>query len=132
MPVVSLYVYDLSMGAAKAMSTALIGKQIGAWRRAAGPGSAGELHHECLHPDGIWHTGVEVFGQEYFFGGGIQVLPHSAVVRAPRLRTFLGAFPHAGEFHPRFSVGSFQAAAHGEGRARHDHQDARSASGVPV
>lgn len=58
MPVVSLYVYDLSMGAAKAMSTALIGKQI----------------------DGIWHTGVEVFGQEYFFGGGIQVLPHSAVL----------------------------------------------------
>lgn len=26
--------------------------------------------------DGIWHTGVVIFGIEYFFGGGIQCLPY--------------------------------------------------------
>jgi len=47
-PVV-LYVYDLSGGLAKALSQAIIGKQI----------------------DGIWHTGLVVYSQEFYFGGGI-------------------------------------------------------------
>jgi len=47
---VELYLYDLSQGMAKAMSMGLLGKQI----------------------DGIWHTGVVVYGSEYFYGGGIQ------------------------------------------------------------
>ncbi|KAI8055182.1 PPPDE putative peptidase domain-containing protein [Syncephalis plumigaleata] len=47
---VKLYVYDLSRGMAQAMSLALTGRQI----------------------DGIWHTSVVVYGQEYYFGQGIQ------------------------------------------------------------
>ena len=46
---VSLHVYDLSGGMAKAMSQQLVGKQI----------------------DGIWHTGIVVYGKEYYYGGGI-------------------------------------------------------------
>eukprot|EP00002_Diphylleia_rotans_P021830 TRINITY_DN4258_c0_g1_i10.p2 TRINITY_DN4258_c0_g1~~TRINITY_DN4258_c0_g1_i10.p2 ORF type:complete len:515 (-),score=99.45 TRINITY_DN4258_c0_g1_i10:3028-4572(-) len=51
-PVV-LRIYDLSRGMAASFSQALIGKKI----------------------DGIWHTGVYVFGKEYYFGGGIQSDP---------------------------------------------------------
>ncbi|KAI8888458.1 DUF862-domain-containing protein [Backusella circina FSU 941] len=47
--VVKLYVYDLSQGMAKTMSRSLTGKQI----------------------DGIWHTSVVVYGQEFYFGQGI-------------------------------------------------------------
>ncbi|KAG2183580.1 hypothetical protein INT43_006586 [Umbelopsis isabellina] len=46
---VKLYVYDLSQGMAKQMSMGLTGRQI----------------------DGIWHTSVVVFGQEYYYGQGI-------------------------------------------------------------
>ncbi|KAA8498807.1 Desumoylating isopeptidase 1 [Porphyridium purpureum] len=46
---VILHVYDLSQGMARQMSPMLLGKVI----------------------DGIWHTGVEVFGREFYFGGGI-------------------------------------------------------------
>ena len=44
-PVV-LRIYDMSRGMAKAMSMAVIGRQV----------------------DGIWHTGLSVYGREYFFG----------------------------------------------------------------
>lgn len=47
-PVV-LNLYDLSNGLAKNMSKMIIGKQI----------------------DGIWHTGIVVYGIEYYYGGGI-------------------------------------------------------------
>jgi len=47
---VKLHVYDLSMGMAQQMSHQLLGFQV----------------------DGIWHTGVYVFGKEYFYGGVIQ------------------------------------------------------------
>ena len=50
---VYLFVYDLSSGMAKQMSRSIIGKQI----------------------DGIWHTGVHVYGSEFFFGGGICEAP---------------------------------------------------------
>lgn len=46
---VQLRIYDLSQGMARTMSPALLGKQI----------------------DGIWHTGIVVYGREYYFGGGI-------------------------------------------------------------
>lgn len=48
---VMVYQYDLTQGMAKAMSRGLIGKQV----------------------DGVWHTGVCVFGKEYYYGGGICV-----------------------------------------------------------
>ncbi|KAL8208411.1 hypothetical protein R6Q57_007823 [Mikania cordata] len=50
---VSLHVYDLSQGLAKQVSTSLLGKPI----------------------EGIWHTGIVVFGIEYYFGDGIQQTP---------------------------------------------------------
>lgn len=46
---VTLHCYDLSGGMAKMLSQSIVGKQI----------------------DGIWHTGICVFGKEYFFGNGI-------------------------------------------------------------
>ena len=50
--------YYFSQGMAKQFSMGFLGKQI----------------------DGIWHTGVRVYGKEYFFGGGIQALPPQQVV----------------------------------------------------
>ena len=46
---VTLHIYDLSGGMAKNMSMGLVGKQI----------------------DGIWHTGIVIYGKEFFYGGGI-------------------------------------------------------------
>ena len=57
---VSLHLYDLSMGMASTMSLSLLGKQI----------------------DYVPHTGIVVGGYEYFFGGGIQMLPPAQVVQA--------------------------------------------------
>lgn len=55
---VSLNVYDLSQGLARQLSTTFLGKAI----------------------EGIWHTGVVVYGNEYYFGGGIQ---HEPAGRTP-------------------------------------------------
>lgn len=46
---VKLNMYDLSQGMAKQFSPIFLGKQI----------------------DAIWHTGIVVYGKEYYFGGGI-------------------------------------------------------------
>ncbi|PFH34147.1 UBA/TS-N domain-containing protein [Besnoitia besnoiti] len=56
---VQLRVYDLSRGMARQMSPMLLGRQI----------------------DGIWHTGVVVYGIEYFYGGGVCCLPPEQVER---------------------------------------------------
>jgi hypothetical protein len=53
---VELALYDLSRGMAFAMSQQILGQRI----------------------DGIWHTGIVVYGYEWFFGGGIQCLPYGA------------------------------------------------------
>lgn len=50
---VALNVYDLSNGLARQLSTSFLGKPI----------------------EAIWHTGVVVYGNEYYFGGGIQSSP---------------------------------------------------------
>lgn len=50
---VVLNVYDLSQGLARQLSSTFLGKVI----------------------EGIWHTGVVVYGKEYYFGGGIQHSP---------------------------------------------------------
>lgn len=50
---VTLNVYDLSQGLARQLSTTFLGKAI----------------------EAIWHTGVVVYGKEYYFGGGIQHSP---------------------------------------------------------
>lgn len=53
---VTLNVYDLSQGLARQLSTTFLGKAI----------------------EAIWHTGVIVYGNEYYFGGGIQHSPAGA------------------------------------------------------
>jgi len=64
-----LYVYDLSMGMAKQLSMAIIGKQI----------------------EGIWHTGIVAYGYEYFYGGGIQAsLPGQTVMGQPGQKNRVG------------------------------------------
>ncbi|BAT84367.1 uncharacterized protein HKW66_Vig0245130 [Vigna angularis] len=50
---VTLNVYDLSQGLARQLSMSFLGKAI----------------------EGIWHTGIVVYGDEYYFGGGIQHCP---------------------------------------------------------
>lgn len=50
---VTLNVYDLSQGLARQLSTTFLGKAI----------------------EAIWHTGIVVYGNEYYFGGGIQRAP---------------------------------------------------------
>ncbi|ELU08362.1 hypothetical protein CAPTEDRAFT_163285 [Capitella teleta] len=56
---VKVYIYDVSRGMARAMSQALIGRQI----------------------DGVWHTGIVVYGQEYFFGAeGISSCPPGGTI----------------------------------------------------
>ncbi|KAK4026724.1 uncharacterized protein LOC116927301 isoform X2 [Daphnia magna] len=60
---VCLHIYDMTRGMAQLMSAAILGKQI----------------------DGIWHTGVVVYGREYFFGGqGIaSCLPGETILGQP-------------------------------------------------
>lgn len=67
---VELYVYDISKGLARTMSLALIGHQI----------------------DGIWHTGVVVYGREYFYGvqGIHQCPPGGTVLGQPNQIIHLG------------------------------------------
>ncbi|CAJ0933090.1 unnamed protein product, partial [Ranitomeya imitator] len=45
---VQLYVYDLSRGLARRLSPVMLGKQL----------------------EGIWHTSVIAFKEEFFYGGG--------------------------------------------------------------
>ena len=58
---VNVHVYDLSNGMARAMSMAIVGKQV----------------------DIVPHTGVVLFGKEYFFGGGICVTPVGQAMPMP-------------------------------------------------
>ncbi|KAL6633321.1 hypothetical protein ACP70R_025992 [Stipagrostis hirtigluma subsp. patula] len=61
---VTLNVYDLSNGLARQLSTSFLGKPI----------------------EAIWHTGVVVYGNEYYFGGGIQSSPAGATPYGRPLR----------------------------------------------
>lgn len=60
---VQLAVYDLTRGLARSMSAAILGQQI----------------------DGIWHTGIVVYGYEYYFGGGIQKSPWGSFAQSNQL-----------------------------------------------
>lgn len=43
--------------------------------------NAGALGMFLMLPSGIWHTGLIVYGKEYFFGGGLQSMPHEVFVQ---------------------------------------------------
>ncbi|KAL8616911.1 hypothetical protein ACOMHN_041830 [Nucella lapillus] len=60
---VKVYIYDLSKGLARSLSQSFIGRQI----------------------DGVWHTGIVVFGKEYYYGGssGIESCPPSGTILGP-------------------------------------------------
>eukprot|EP00035_Acanthoeca_spectabilis_P010385 m.184116 g.184116 ORF g.184116 m.184116 type:complete len:170 (-) comp15006_c2_seq3:2166-2675(-) len=59
---VEVYVYDLSQGMMATMSEQFLGKRL----------------------DGLWHTAVVAYGEEYYFGGGIQkATPGSTPAGAP-------------------------------------------------
>ncbi|KAJ8263926.1 hypothetical protein GJAV_G00143150 [Gymnothorax javanicus] len=56
---VKLYIYDMSRGMARQLSPVMLGKQL----------------------DGIWHTSIIVFGDEFFYGGeGIMSCPPSGTI----------------------------------------------------
>ena len=48
---VTILLYDISNGMASSLSPMFLGKQI----------------------EGIWHTGLVVYGNEYYYGGGVCV-----------------------------------------------------------
>lgn len=64
---VSLNIYDLSMGMAKHLSQQFVGKQF----------------------DHVYHTGIVVFGMEYFYGGGIMKMPPSQTPYGTPISTIL-------------------------------------------
>ena len=79
---VTLHVYDLSNGLARALSMQLLGKQVEEtcnlkpvlWSTQR-PGS--QLFHASqpfctVQIDGVWHTAVVVHGTEHYYGGGLQ------------------------------------------------------------
>ncbi|KJE92247.1 hypothetical protein CAOG_03251 [Capsaspora owczarzaki ATCC 30864] len=61
---VVLYVYDLSRGMASQFSSAYLGR----------------------HLDGIWHTSIVVYGEEYYFGAGIQTAQPGRTMHGQPLR----------------------------------------------
>ena len=67
---VCLHIYDLTRGMAQLMSAAILGRC--SFFHLFCKTSFLNLFHLCFKGkqiDGIWHTGVVVYGREYFFGG---------------------------------------------------------------
>ncbi|KAI8523216.1 hypothetical protein RHMOL_Rhmol13G0056000 [Rhododendron molle] len=96
---VSLNVYDLSQGMARQLSTSFLGRAI----------------------EGIWHTGVVVYGNEYYFGGGVQhSLPGKTPYGTPIRVVNLGVTHvpkdvfemYLQEISPRYSAGTYNLLSH--------------------
>ncbi|CAN7101316.1 unnamed protein product, partial [Brassica rapa subsp. narinosa] len=96
---VTLNVYDLSRGLARQLSASFLGKVI----------------------EGVWHTGIVVYGNEYFFGGGIQHLPAGTTPYGAPLRTVELGETHVPkdvfemyleEISPRYTAESYNLLAH--------------------
>jgi hypothetical protein len=68
---VKLYIYDISFGLASAYGASLLGRQI----------------------DGVWHTGVGVYGREYLYGAsGVSYTAPEEIFRqglAPKPRAYV-------------------------------------------
>ncbi|CAI9288366.1 unnamed protein product [Lactuca saligna] len=96
---VSLHVYDLSHGLARQLSMSFLGKTI----------------------EAIWHTGVVVYGREYYYGRGIQeVVAGTAPYGTPMRVVDLGIthIPkdvfemYLQEITPRYTAESYSLLAH--------------------
>ncbi|KAG8370878.1 hypothetical protein BUALT_Bualt13G0029200 [Buddleja alternifolia] len=96
---VSLNVYDLSQGLARQLSTTFLGKAI----------------------EGIWHTGIVVYGNEYYFGGGIQSAPAGTTPYGTPIRVVDLGITHVPkdvfemyleEIRPRFTAETYSLLKH--------------------
>ncbi|XP_051118801.1 uncharacterized protein LOC127243011 [Andrographis paniculata] len=96
---VVLNVYDLSQGLARQLSQTFLGKSI----------------------EGIWHTGVVVYGQEYYFGGGIQSTAAGTTPYGTPLRTVDLGVTHVPkdvfeiylqEIEPRYTAETYSLLTH--------------------
>ncbi|PON70794.1 hypothetical protein PanWU01x14_078200 [Parasponia andersonii] len=96
---VTLNVYDLSQGLARQLSTTFLGKAI----------------------EGIWHTGVVVYGSEYYFGGGIQHSPAGSTPYGTPIRVVDLGVTHVPkdvfetylqEISPRFTAETYSLLTH--------------------
>ncbi|KAI4356425.1 hypothetical protein L6164_000448 [Bauhinia variegata] len=96
---VTLNVYDLSQGLARQLSTTFLGKAI----------------------EGAWHTGIVVYGNEYFFGGGIQHCPAGSTPYGTPLRVVELGITHVPkdvfelylqEISPRYTAETYSLLTH--------------------
>uniref|UniRef100_A0A7N0URA7 PPPDE domain-containing protein n=1 Tax=Kalanchoe fedtschenkoi TaxID=63787 RepID=A0A7N0URA7_KALFE len=96
---VVLNVYDLSQGLARQLSTTFLGKAI----------------------EAIWHTGVVVYGKEYYFGGGIQDAPAGSTPYGSPLRVVDLGVTHVPqdvfeqylqEISPRYTAETYSLLSH--------------------
>ncbi|XP_010940729.1 uncharacterized protein [Elaeis guineensis] len=96
---VTLNVYDLSQGLARQLSVTLLGKAI----------------------EAIWHTGVVVYGNEYYFGGGIQCDPAGMTPYGTPLRVIELGVTHVPkevfeeylrEIGPRYTAETYKLLSH--------------------
>ncbi|CAI9774422.1 unnamed protein product [Fraxinus pennsylvanica] len=85
---VTLNVYDLSQGLARQLSTTFLGKAI----------------------EAIWHTGVVVYGNEYYFGGGIQNASAGTTPYGTPIRVVDLGVTH--EIGPRYTAEKYSLLTH--------------------
>lgn len=90
---VTLYVYDLSNGLAKTISPFILGRRI----------------------EGLWHTAIVVYGNEYFFGGhGIACcVPGTTQLGAPLKQELLGLTAVTQEVFEDYLIGHSNSKFHG-------------------
>ncbi|KAL5251212.1 hypothetical protein ACHWQZ_G016797 [Mnemiopsis leidyi] len=90
---VTLYVYDLSNGLAKTISPFILGRRI----------------------EGLWHTAIVVYGNEYFFGGhGIACcVPGTTQLGPPLKQELLGMTAVTQDIFEDYLVGHSNSKFHG-------------------